>query len=464
MNCKTPGAEAENDFGQHLYAAAKMAIHQSGHGLHGRLITPNALMYNAPFTSEGHMRKLLSAMLAVSAAVLCLVVLSSAQDKLKLTIDEFFNAVSFPAIAVSPDGHLVVIEAERADWDQQIFSKNLWLYRDSGGSIVQLTESGHDRDPQWSPDGKWIAFLSDRKVDEASDSDDDDDASGDSKSGVDQIYLISPNGGEAFAITQGQEDVHVFAWSPDSKTIYFATRNPWTKKQKDDYKKEWKDTVQYRSAERGDTIFALELGSALADHEVSVGKVKTKEEKQSDLTPDAQPISTTQFRVDELVASSDGKKLAFLSSAINKRQEKYDDYEIYTVDLGNAAAGHPVTPHRVTNNQAQETHIEWANDNRHILFTVEVGDVAGPYRDLQPHLYSVDSESGAVEQWNKAFNGSVEHYAVGANDVLVSGQLGTEVQIYSAKDPRTAELVTNWPGTFEEVSAAMHGQGVAFVY
>ena len=410
------------------------------------------------------MQKLLSVMLTVSAAVICSVVLSSAQDKPKLTIDEFFNAVSFPAIAVSPDGHSVVIEAERADWDQQIFSKNLWLYRDSGGSLVQLTESGHDHDPQWSPDGKWIAFLSDRKIDEASDSDDDDDASGDSKSGVDQIYLISPNGGEAFAITQGQEDVHAFAWSPDSKTIYFATRNPWTKKQKDDYKKEWKDTVQYRAAERGDTVFSLELGSALADHQASVGKVKTKEDKQSDLTPDAQPISTTQFRVDELVASPDGKKLAFLSSAINKRQEKYDDYEIYTIDLDNAAPVHPITSRRVTKNQAQETHIEWANDNHHILFTVEVGDVAGPYRDLQPHLYSVDSESGAVEQWNKAFNGSVEHYAVGANDVLTSGRLGTEVQIYSAKDPRTAELVTNWPGTFEEVSAARNGQAMAFVY
>jgi dipeptidyl aminopeptidase/acylaminoacyl peptidase len=86
-----------------------------------------------------------------------------AADKPKITLDEFFNAVDFTAVKVSPDGHSVVIAAERADWDQNIFRRDLWLYRDGGsGSPVQLTQSGHDSDPEWSPDGHWIAFLSER--------------------------------------------------------------------------------------------------------------------------------------------------------------------------------------------------------------------------------------------------------------------------------------------------------------
>src|ERR1700746_3072705 len=98
--------------------------------------------------------------------------LSSAQEKPKLTLDDFFNAVSFPSVEVSPDGNSVVIETDRADWDQQIFRKDLWPYRDSNrGSLIQLTESGHDDNPLWSPDGRWIAFLSGRKTgDDASDS------------------------------------------------------------------------------------------------------------------------------------------------------------------------------------------------------------------------------------------------------------------------------------------------------
>ncbi|PYX17357.1 MAG: hypothetical protein DMG84_04010, partial [Acidobacteria bacterium] len=73
------------------------------------------------------------------AAVIC--VSSHAADKPKLTLDEFFNYVDYPAIRISPDGHAVVIEAEHADWDQSVFRKDLWLYRDNGqqeGTLTQL--------------------------------------------------------------------------------------------------------------------------------------------------------------------------------------------------------------------------------------------------------------------------------------------------------------------------------------
>ena len=80
-----------------------------------------------------------------------------AAEKPKLTLDEFFNYVDYPAIQISPDGHAIVIETERADWEQNIFRKDLWLYRDNRqaeGTLTQLTRSGHDTDPQWSPDGR----------------------------------------------------------------------------------------------------------------------------------------------------------------------------------------------------------------------------------------------------------------------------------------------------------------------
>jgi len=114
-----------------------------------------------------------SAMIVTS--VLCCALAVLAQGKPKLTLDEFFNSVSFTSVELSPEGTSVVIGTERADWDQQIFRRDLWLYLDNGknddgkvgsgtGNLIQLTQSGHDSESKWSPDGRWIAFLSERKT------------------------------------------------------------------------------------------------------------------------------------------------------------------------------------------------------------------------------------------------------------------------------------------------------------
>jgi dipeptidyl aminopeptidase/acylaminoacyl peptidase len=406
----------------------------------------------------------------------------AAESKPKLTLDEFFNAVSFPALEISPDGNSVVIVTERADWDQQIFRTDLWLYHDDGkaGSLIQLTQSGHDTEPKWSPDGRWIAFLSERKP--AAEKDDNNDSGSKDNDEPAQVYLISPNGGEAFPLTDGEEEVHTFSWSADSQTIYFATRQPWSKKQKDDYKKDWKDVVQYRTAERGDTIFALDLSAALTRHAASAAKVKKSDhdaDQQPDLTPGAQAIATIPLRADSLITSPDGHKLAFISNAINQRQEKFEDVEIYSLDVARALLPAPESasnasaqaqPRRMTKNQAVETHPRWAPDSRHILFTVEVGDVSGPYRDLQPHLYWVDSDSGKVEQWSKDFIGPVEHYAIKYSDFVhhagfASARVGTEVQLYSADAPNASlQQLSHWPGTYEQISASPAHTRIAFVY
>jgi len=378
-----------------------------------------------------------------------------AQAKNKLTLDDFFNSVGFRSVELSPDGNSVVIATERADWDQQIFRTDLWLYRD--GSLIQLTQSGHDSDPKWSPDGKWIAFLSERKSG-AGKSDDSDSDSKDAS----QIYLISPHGGEAFPITRGEEDVHAFSWSTDYQTIYYATRQPWTKTQKDDYKQQWKDVIEYRTAERGDAIFALTVADAITRHAAESTRVDKKEgepEKQPDLTPGARPLAASPLRIDDLVISPDGAKLAFVSNAINQRQEKYEDVELYVLD---AKGGQP---RRLTHNEGIEGRPHWASDNQHLFFTIGQGDVSGPYHDLQPHLYWVDTDDGKIEQWDKSFIGAIEHYSLTDNSVLTAGRLGTEVQMYDiAKPTDKLRRVTTTPGTYAQFSTVPHSTKVAFVY
>lgn len=110
-------------------------------------------------------------------------------------------------ISVSPDGRDVVYEVRSANWKDNRYQADVWLAR-SGAAPFQLTRSAKgSTNPWWSPDGRWIAFLSDRG------------------NGT-QIHLIRPGGGEAVALTAGKEEVRSFAWAPDGRRIAFAMSDP----------------------------------------------------------------------------------------------------------------------------------------------------------------------------------------------------------------------------------------------
>lgn len=392
-----------------------------------------------------------------------------AAEKPKLTLDEFFNSVAFDSVKISPDGNAVVIVTSRADWDQKIFRTDLWLYRadeHGGGSLVQLTQSGHDRNPEWSPDGRWIAFISERKTPTKKNNDSTDD-SDDDESKEDEtahLYLISPDGGEAFAVTRGEEEVHDFAWSPDSKTLYFATRQPWTKEQKDAYKKQWKDVKQYRVAERGDTIFSLDVADAIAHHIARPAKASDDSDSTPDVTPGSHVVAQTPWRVKDMDISANGRRLAFLTESVSERQEKISEFEIYSVDL--ATASPDQAPRQITHNEALEDHIHWAKDNEHIFFGVELGSVEGKYLDTQNRLYWVDADTGQSSRWAGNFDGSVQHYCIHKSEgVLATGRVGTEVQLYSENTPAgDFSKKAGWAGTYDMVVSAERSSRIAFVY
>ena len=411
-------------------------------------------------------------MAVICASIFTYSVAARAQTtKPKLTIDDLFNSVSFDGVSVSPDGNSVIVATERADWEQQIFRKDLWLYRVanrdlSSANLVQLTQSGHDSSAQWSPDGEWIAFLSERKNGDAKDADTGDDKTKE----VSQLFLISPGGGEAIAITSGDEEVHSFAWASDSKAVYFATRQPWTAQQTDDHKKEWKDVIRFRGDERGDVLYRLSLGEALSRHAGLGAKESADAEKDPNVTPGAAVIARLALRMDQITVSRDGTRLAFVSNSVSQRQEKMDDNEIYlvnlTADSTTATAAAEVAPIRLTRNEAEEVSLQWAPDNRHLYFRVDLGSTDKKYEDPQPRLYWVNADNGVIERWFASFQGEVVHYTPMADGSAVCAcRVGTEVQLYSQANP-TAPIVKleGWAGTYDIPDAARNSSRFVFAY
>jgi len=105
---------------------------------------------------------------------------------------------------ISADGKWVAYTVSAPDMEANRNATNIWVVSAAGGGATQLTQSGHDSSPAWSPDGKTIAFLS-------------------SRDGNSQVYLLSMEGGEAKKLTTLSTGADLFRWSPDGKTIAFTS-------------------------------------------------------------------------------------------------------------------------------------------------------------------------------------------------------------------------------------------------
>src|SRR6266576_6033964 len=131
-------------------------------------------------------------MLKQLAALLCLFALATAvifaADARRVpTLDDLLTLRSVGGTQISPDGKWVAYTVGYGDFKQDAFLTQIWLVATDSGKGFQLTRGDKSSTtPRWSPDGQWLAFLSNRIEDK------------------NQIFLIVPNGGEAQQLTKSE--------------------------------------------------------------------------------------------------------------------------------------------------------------------------------------------------------------------------------------------------------------------
>jgi dipeptidyl aminopeptidase/acylaminoacyl peptidase len=393
--------------------------------------------------------------------LLCFFVLlssvASAQEKPRITFDEFFNSVSITEVKISPDGETVLVGTRRADWDNNRFRRDIWIYRQGNGAPVLLTSSGHDSSFEWSPDGKWIAFLSDRDTPAGNG-----DGAAKQKHGT-QLYLISPSGGESFPVTYGEDSVGEFAWSPDSTSLYFSTLQPWSAAKREQHKAEWKDVERFRESERGEVIAQVSVADArLTASEIAVASgthPETKDQSETAILPHAKVIATLPYSVGEIAITADGKTIAIKSEPPSGRVEDMDAYEIYLVS---ALGGEP---RRLTRNHLSEGTLRWSADGQRLFFSVH-GDIDAGYQQIQRRVYSMDIVSGKTRRWGADSVGSLSDSDIAPDGSLVAAiTRGTQVQLFRSKSfDGKLTPVSDWHGTYGDFSLARNSSRVAFVY
>jgi dipeptidyl aminopeptidase/acylaminoacyl peptidase len=125
-------------------------------------------------------------------------------EKRAITFDDLVGMQRVSGAQVSRDGKWVAYTLTAPNLEANRNESNIWMVSATGGAPVQLTRSGHDLSPQWSPDGKTIAFLS-------------------SRAGSSQVYLLSTEGGEPAPLTHLSTGADLVKWSPDGKLLAFTS-------------------------------------------------------------------------------------------------------------------------------------------------------------------------------------------------------------------------------------------------
>lgn len=137
--------------------------------------------------------------------------LGQAPVQRKVELDDVYRLREVSDPQLSPDGAWVAYTVSLPDTSEDKTNSDVWMTSWDGARSVRLTSSkSSEGSPRWSPDGRYLTFLSDR--DDARD--------------VDQVWLLDRSGGEAEQITDLPGGVSDYAWSPDSKRLALIVSDP----------------------------------------------------------------------------------------------------------------------------------------------------------------------------------------------------------------------------------------------
>ncbi|MBV6521839.1 MAG: Dipeptidyl-peptidase 5 [Gemmatimonadaceae bacterium] len=137
-----------------------------------------------------------------------------------MTVNDIMELKSVGAVAMAPDGKSVLYTVsawehpaarDTSKGDKHDMRSHVWMVGTDGSAARQLTFSERgETAPQWSPDGKWISFVSAR-------------GAGGEEGPRPQIWILPANGGEAWQLTTARDGVSGYAWSPDGSRIAYLT-------------------------------------------------------------------------------------------------------------------------------------------------------------------------------------------------------------------------------------------------
>ena len=254
------------------------------------------------------MRTLRRLPLAVAASLL-LAPLGVAGEGRPLKADDLFSLRDVADPRLSPDGRSVAYTLTTLDAKEDASDTDVYLVPVDGAEPLRLTSGKKsETSPRFSPDGEWIAFLSDREGKKT------------------QVYLLSRRGGEAVKRTAFPGGVSDLAWSPDSKRLALVVSDP--DPDAPDEEEEGKTGEEKKKTPKP---IVLRRAQFQRDGEGFLGEVRKHVHVFDVLKKASVQVTSGPFDDSEPTWSPDGQAIAFVSNRTLPDPDRSQNTDVFVV-------------------------------------------------------------------------------------------------------------------------------------
>jgi dipeptidyl aminopeptidase/acylaminoacyl peptidase len=288
-----------------------------------------------------------------------------------ITVDDLFQIREVADPQISPNAQWVAYTVKMLNLKEDKAETRIWEVPFTGGEAIPMTVEGvSSTHPRWSPDGKYLAFLSARNE------------------GKTQVWLLNRSGGEAQRLTDTPQDVDDFAWSPDSTHLVLILRDP---------SEEELETFSNRTKDGADDTDKAKKTKPKARKPWVIDRLQFKEDEIGYLdrrrthlyvfdvtTKKLTQITSGDYDDAAPAWSPDGRLLAFASNRSQPDPDRTYNIDVWTVAADNSDKGAHLT--QVTSNPGQDNFPAWSPDGKWIAYVTQV----------DPHLFEYATRHLAV--------------------------------------------------------------------
>jgi dipeptidyl aminopeptidase/acylaminoacyl peptidase len=304
--------------------------------------------------------------LRLAAVLLPASLLFSQPARRALKIDDMHRFHDVRDAQISPDDKWVAYTVSTVDTAADKSDTDVWMTSWDGKQHLRMTTSPEsETSPRWSPDGRWLAFLSSRP----------------GKAKGSQVWLLDRSGGEAQQFTDVKGRLTSYQWSPDAKKLLLvmAERDP------NDPADDERPAGNTPGARAG-------AGApAKAPKPIVIDRYKFKQDIQGYLTQPgarlylfdveskkAEALTEASLEAASPSWSPDGKWIAFLGRS-GKDAERYNTSNVFVMEARAGATPREITHYDGLRGSASRGRPEWSPDGARLVYLQSSGAKLGAY-------------------------------------------------------------------------------------